>query len=147
MNAIAISTLVALGGSSIGAFAPVLSNYVLQRSVTRRKVMKRVVRYKQTFYSDFISQAARLYADSVTQDAFDMHELVGLYAMVNRMRLIAPDDVVVAAEEITKIIVQRYGEANIAPEEFRAMALNSNKDPLHAFSIACRKDLRTLVSF
>jgi hypothetical protein len=144
MNPVAISALAALGGSSIGALAPVLSNYVLQRSVTRRDLINHEIAERQKLYSDFISEAARLYADAMTKSDYDLNEIVGLYALVGRIRLSSTKPVVTAAENMVKLIIRRYGESNMTLEDLRSAALSSSADPLNAFSNACRKDLYSL---
>ena len=102
--------------------------------------MNREIAERQTLYSDFISEAARLYAEAATQSVYSLNELVSLYALVSRIRLIGSEPVVRAAEEMVRLIVQRYGESNITLEDLRTAALTSRADPLHLFSTACRRD-------
>ena len=144
MNPAAISALAVLGGSSVGALAPVLSSYVLQRSVTRRDLLNREIAERQQLFSDFITEAARLHAEAMTQSAFKLRELSNLYALVSRIRLISSEAVVQAAEDMTRTIIERYGEVNVTLEDLRTAALRTKVDPLHRFSLACRKDLRNL---
>ena len=144
MNPAAVSALAVLAGSSVGALAPVLSSYVLQRSVTRREFINREIAEKQKLFSDFICEAARLHADAMTQSIFQLNELVSLHALVSRIRLGSSEAVVKAAEEMVKVIVKRYGEENITLDDLRTAALTAKADPLNDFSTACRKDLRNL---
>jgi hypothetical protein len=144
MNPVAISAIAALGGSSLGTMGTVMSNYVLQRSVTRRDLMNHVFASRQTLYSDFISEAARLYADAMTQSNYSLNELVTLYSLVGRIRLTASEPVMNAAEDVVKLIVSHYGQANLTLEDLRTAALSSETDPFHLFSNACRKDLYSL---
>lgn len=144
MNPVAISALAALGGSSVGTLGTVLSNYVLQRSVTRRDLLNHVFANRQTLYSDFISEAARLYADAMTQSSYTLDELVTLYSLVGRIRLTASEPVIVAAEDVVKLIVTRYGDENLTLEDLRTAALSAKKDPFDLFSTACRRDLYSI---
>ena len=144
MNPAAISAWAVFGGASVGSLSPVLSNYVLQRRVARRDLVNREIAERQKLYSDFISEAAQLHADAMTKSSFDLRELVSLYALTSRIRLIAQDEVVYAAEELVKNIVKRYGEANMTLDGLREAALSSKADPLKRFSTACRKDLQRL---
>ncbi len=145
MNPAIISALAALGGSSVGALAPVLSNFILQRSVTQRDLLNRQIAQRETLYSDFINEASRIYAKSVTHDLEDLDELVSLYAIVSRIRLMATEPVVHAAEAFVKRIVVHYGEPNLTFEELRSTALSAKGEPLDAFSLACRRELRTIL--
>ncbi len=144
MNSAELSALAVFGGASVGSLSPVLSNYVLQRRVARRDLVNREIAERQKLYSDFISEAARLHADAMTNTAFNLNEVVGLYALTSRIRLIAQDEVVRAAEEMMRSIVRRYGETNLTLDDLREAALSSKVDPLNHFSAACRKDLLRL---
>ena len=145
MNPAIISALAALGGSSVGALAPVLSNFILERSVTRRELLNRQIAQRETLYSDFINEASRIYAKSVMRNLDGMDELVSLYALVSRIRLMATEPVVHEAETFVKLIVTRFGEPNLSFEEIRTAALSTNSEPLDRFSLACRLELRMIL--
>jgi hypothetical protein len=144
MNQAIISTLAALCGSAVGALAPVLSNFIFQRSVTRRDLLNMQISRREALYSDFINEASRLYAKSVTNSLEDLDELVSLYALVSRIRLMAAQPVVRSAEAFVKQIVMHFGEPNLTVEQMRASALSAKADPLDIFSIACREELRNI---
>lgn len=145
MNPAIISALAALGGSSVGALAPILSNFILQRSLTQRDLLNSQLSQRETLYSDFINEASRVYAKSITHNLEEMDELVSLYALVSRIRLISTDPVVHAAEAFIKRIVAHYGEQNLTIEQLRSAALSSKGEPLDLFSLACRKELRMIL--
>jgi hypothetical protein len=142
MNPATINILAALGGTAVGSLAPVLSNYVLQRSVTQRDLLNRQLGQREVLYSDFIKEASRLYADAIIHELDDLNGLVSLYALVSRIRLLASEPVVRAAEEFVKLIVQHYGDPNLTVEQMRTAVLSQKTDPLDIFSSACRKELR-----
>ena len=144
MNPAIISALAALGGSSVGAVAPVFSNYVSQRSLARRELLNRQVALRETLYVDFIKEASRAYADSMTNVLETIDELVSLYALVSRIRLIASKPVLKAAEALVKVIVHHYGEPNLTVAQLRDAALSS-ADPLDVFSTACRRELQEIL--
>ncbi|SEF90365.1 hypothetical protein SAMN05421819_1298 [Bryocella elongata] len=144
MNQSAMSAVAVFGGAAVGSLSPVLSNYVLQRRVARRDLVNREISERQKLYAKFISAAARLHADAMTKSAFDLGEVVRLYALTSRIRLVAQEDVVHAAEDMVKTIVQRYGETNLSLDDFRQAAVDSKLDPLKRFSAACRRDLLRL---
>ena len=145
MNPAIVSALAALGGSAVGALAPVLSNFVLQRSATQRDLLNRQISQRETLYSDFINEASKVYAKSVTRDLEDMDELVSLFALVSRIRLMATEPVMHAAETFVKRIVAHYGEPNLTVEQLRSAALSAKGEPLDVFSLACRKELREIL--
>lgn len=145
MNSAMISILAALSGTAVGSLAPVLSNYVLQRNVTQRDLLNRQLGQRESLYSDFIREASRLYADAMVHELHDLNDLVSLYALVSRIRLLASEPVVKAAEDFVKLIVQHYGDPNLTLEEIRTAALSQKVDPLDVFSFACRRELRNIL--
>ncbi|AXC13475.1 hypothetical protein ACPOL_4198 [Acidisarcina polymorpha] len=144
-NPAVISAVAALGGSSVGALAPILSNFILQRSATQRDLLTSQISQRETLYSDFINEASRLYGKSLTNTLEDIDEVVALFAIVSRIRLLATEPVLQAAETLIKRIVMHYGEPNLTVEEMRTAALTSGADPLESFSFACRKELRDIL--
>jgi hypothetical protein len=145
MNPAIINILAALSGIVVGSIAPVLSNYVLQKSVTQRDLLNRQLAQREALYSDFIKEASRLYADAMIHELNDLNDIVALYALVSRIRLLATDPVVTAAEDFVKLIVKHYGDPNLTLEEIRTAALSEKADPLDVFSFACRKELRDIL--
>ena len=132
-------------GTAVGSLAPVLSNYVLQRSVTQRDLLNRQLGQREVLHSDFIKEASRLYADAMIYELDDLNALVSLYALVSRIRLLASEPIVRAAEDFVKRIVQHYGDPNLTVEQMRTGALSQKADPLDVFSSACRKELRDIL--
>lgn len=145
MNPAIINILAALSGTVVGSIAPVLSNYVLQKSVTQRDLLNRQLGQREVLYSDFIKEASRLYADAMIHELNDLNEIVSLYALVSRIRLLATEPVVRAAEGFVKLIVRHYGDPNLTLEEIRTAALSEKADPLDVFSFACRRELRDIL--
>ena len=145
INPAIISALAALGGSSIGALAPVLSSFVLQRSVTQRDLLNSQIAQRETLYSDFINEASRIYAKSMTQDLQSMDEIVAIYAMLSRIRLLSTGPVIDAAENFVRLIVTNFGQPNRTVEEIRSAALTAKTEPLSVFSLACRRELRSIL--
>jgi len=140
-----INILAALSGTAVGSLAPIISNYVLQKSITQRDLLNRQLGQRETLYSDFIQEASRLYADAMIHELGELNDLVALFALVSRIRLLASPQVVKAAEDFVKIVVRHYGEPNVTLEQMRSTALAAKVDPLAAFSTACRKELRDII--
>jgi hypothetical protein len=145
INLAIISALAALGGSSVGALAPVLSNFVLQRSATQRELLNREIAQREALYSDFINEASRVYAKSMTHDLENMDEIVSIYAMLSRIRLLSTEPVIHAAENFVRLIVTNFGQPNRTIEEIRSAALTAKTEPLSIFSLACRRELREIL--
>ena len=141
-----IGVLAALGGSVIGASAPVLSNFVLQRSVTQREMTNREIAQREELYSEFIRQGTSCYAKALSQSLQGIDEIVSMYALVNRIRLFASEDVLKAAEVFVKKLVGTYGENNMSIEQIKTAALEQHVDPLNEFALKCRDELHKVYS-
>ena len=145
MNSAVLSTLAALGGSSIGALGPIVSNYLLQRGQTQRDLLLRQIADREALYSDFINEASRIYVDSQIHSLGRPEDLVPLHALVRRIRLLASDAVVKAAESVVKQTITQYNGPNRTVEQIRADAVSGVEGPLDLFSFACRDELQSIV--
>src|ERR1700751_5818370 len=87
------SVLAALGGSVIGATTPVVSNFLLQRSVTQRELTNREIAQREELYSEFIRQGTGCYAKALSQSLENIDEIVAMYALGNRIRLFGSNTV------------------------------------------------------
>jgi hypothetical protein len=64
---------------------------------------------------------------------------------VSRIRLLASEPVLKAAEILVRQIVKQYGEPNLTIEETRAAAIAPKADPLDVFTFACRGELEEIL--
>jgi hypothetical protein len=144
MDSTLTSVLAALGGSIIGASTPVLSNFVLQRSQTQRELTNREIAQREELYAEFIRQGTACYVKALSQNLEKMDDIVAIYALVNRIRLFASESVLEAAEEFVKKLIAKYGERNMSIEELETAALEQHANPLSAFALKCRSELRRI---
>jgi hypothetical protein len=68
--------------------------------------------------------------------------LVTIYALLNRIRLNASEEVIQAAEHTIQNIIESYGRPNMTAEEIRKRTYW--EDPLKEFGEACRNELNKL---
>ena len=92
-------------------------------------------------YSDFITEAARLFADALTHQTEEITGLVGFYAMVGRMRLMSDQTVTVAAMRAEETIIETYLGPNRTLHELMDYAHQGGMGFLSEFGEACRRDL------
>src|SRR5580698_10519959 len=138
------SVLAVLGGSIVGASTPVLSNFVLQRSLTQRELTTRELAQREELYAEFIRQGTLVYARSLSQSLDNLDEIEAMYALMNRIRLLASVTVLEPAEAFVKKLVERFGEKNMSLDQIKAVALEQHADPLNDFALKCRAELRTV---
>ena len=144
MDSTLMGVMAALGGSVIGASTPVLSNFVLQRSVTQRELTNREIAQREELYSEFIKQGTVCYANALSQSLQGIDEIVSMYALVNRIRLFASEEVLEAAEAFVKKLVETYGGSNMSIDQIKTAALEQHVDPLNEFALKCRAELHTV---
>jgi hypothetical protein len=142
MNSTLTSVVAALSGSVIGASTPILSNFLLQRSVAQRELTNREIAQREELYSEFIRQGTGCYAKALSQSLENIDEIVAMYALVNRIRLFASRSVLEAAEALVKKLVATYGEKNMTIEQIKSVALEQHADPMNDFALKCRSELR-----
>ena len=97
----------------------------------------------EKLYSDFIAEASRLLGDALSHQKDDVADMVGLYAMVGRMRLVSSRTVVAAADNVIAHIIETYLAPNQTLHELRTLLREGRMDFLIEFSEACRNDLTT----
>jgi len=145
MNPATLSALAALGGSALGGITPVISNYLIQRGLTKRELLSRQLDERQTLYADFIQFATKVFVNATTKSLDDIDDLVALYALVSRIRLFASEPVIQAAEAFAARVTKRYGEASLSIEDLRNATVAPHVDPLHDFSTLCRQEMRAFL--
>ena len=141
MDAGYVTALAGLAGALIGSLANVVTTWATHSTERRDKQKGADYARKQKLFSEFIAEASRLYADALSKDKDDATDLVGLYALVAKMRLVAPVGVVTAAEDALKAITDCYLQPSRSLREIRTLAQAGELDVLFNFGEECRKDL------
>ena len=103
-----IPAVAAFSGSAAGALATILTNWVRQRRQHRDLLTSRTNSKREELYKSFIEEASRLYADALIKDKSEISELVDLYALIGRMKILSSDDVIEAAERVGRLILETY---------------------------------------
>jgi hypothetical protein len=140
-----LSALAALAGSAIGGFTSIAATWLAQQAQARAQQLSYDRNVRQELYRDFINEASKLHADSLVHDKINMADLVGMYALISRMRVISSPLVVRTADQVALTIVDTYSAPNRTIPELRDMLSKGLVlDPLRQFSEACREDLALL---
>jgi hypothetical protein len=136
-----LSALSGLLGATVGGMTSFGTAWLTQRSQVRsaRREAEKVKR--EGLFGDFITEATRLYADALSHEKDDVTDLVRLYALVAKMRLIASREVITSAEQIMDNIVETYLAPNRDLRELRDLAHQGGMDFLVTFGEACRREL------
>lgn len=139
-----VTALAAVLGSLVGGSATVATAWVTQRTMTRRERIKAEVRSRELLYAQFIDECTKLAVDSFIHTLERPETVLPLYALLSRIRLMASEAVLAAAETAVKHITDQYFAPNMTIEQLGELARTRPPNPLDAFSDACRDELRRL---
>ena len=141
MDAAYVSALAALAGSVIGGLTSLVASWLSQNVQARAQQRIEDKTRRQKLYKSFIEEASRIYGDALINDKAEVGNVVGLYAMVSRMRIFSSPPVVENAEKVMRIIVDTYFLPNTTLRELHETMKRNAMDPMREFSDACREDL------
>ena len=102
------------------------------------------LRQRESLYKEFITEASRLAVDALAHCLERPDQLMALYGILSRIRLMSGDEVVRQGEACCRRIMELYGRPNLTTDQIRAVAEGHDldgMDPLKEFSTACRKEL------
>jgi len=117
-----VSAFSALAGAAIGSLASFSTSWVTQRTQIRHTQSEAERARLEALYSEFITESARLLGDALSNQKDDIADMVGLYALVGRMRLVSSPAVVAAADQVLLDIIATYQGPNLALHEVHEYA-------------------------
>ena len=146
MNSTVVTALAAALGSLVGASASIGTTWISQRRQSIRVTAEWKLRERESLYKEFIMEASRLFGDAMVNSLDRPDQLVALYGILSRIRLISGDDVLSKAVGCCHRIVGLYRRPNMTAEQIRAAFEANEFDPLKEFSAACRMELLAMSS-
>lgn len=141
MDTAYVSAFFGLAGAVIGGLTSFATTWLTQSAQLREKHQDATRTTLHNLFGAFITEASRLHADALTHEKDDVADLVQLYALIARMRLLVSKPVVIAAEQVLRSIVETYLAPNRSLHEIRELAEAGKMDFLVDFSEACRREL------
>jgi hypothetical protein len=140
-----ITALAAVMGSLVGGLASFATTFFTQRYQARRDLLSRDAANREELYAQFIKEAANLYIDSLGRTLENPASLIGMYALVGRIRLIGTDQVLLATEKIADSIVDSYSRPSATFDDVYKLAREGHVDPLKEFTEACREERQVML--
>jgi hypothetical protein len=138
-----ISALSALAGSVIGGLTSTLTTWMTQRTQARATHLALDITRRQDLYRDFIAAASKTYGDALVNSEPQLPNLVALYSMISRMRVLSEPRIVLCADKVMGTIVDTYFSPNRSVRELRDLIkAGAGIDPLKEFSEAAREEVR-----
>jgi hypothetical protein len=144
MDPALLSASAAVLGSLTGGSASIATAWLTQRTQGRRQAVQVETRKREVLYADFITECSKLVLDALDHTLDRPETLLQAYSLVNRIRLMSSDAVLHEAEAAIQKIIATYREPNLPIEKFREISMDRARDPLRAFSEACRDELKSL---
>ena len=144
MDAAYVSALAALAGSAIGGLTSFATAWSTQHKQARAQRLAESRTKREALYGQFIDEASKLFADALQNHQENATNLIGLYTMINKMRLLSSPLIIRNAEKVVQAIVNTYGAPAKAFHELHELIISDEVDPLRPFSEACREELRVL---
>jgi hypothetical protein len=132
MDSTSIAAVAAVVGSVVGAAATIGTTWITQRTQIARSKIETKLRDRETLYGEFITEASRLIVDALTHQLEQPATLVTLYGILGRIRLVATDPVLGAAETCCLQIVDLYARPNMTVDQIRATFENGQIAPLRS---------------
>ena len=147
MDAAYLSALSALAGSVVGGLTTGLTTWLSQREQARAGQLAHNLSRREELFKDFIVAASKAYGEALMTDKPQIQELIALYAMISRMRILCSARTVAFAEKIMRATTDAYAAPNkTIPELHEMMKSGAGIDPLKDFAEAARDELLTFSS-
>ena len=89
MNPVYVSAFAALAGSLIGGLTTFATAWATQRQQANVQWLLQEKTRRQELYQQFIEDASKLYVDALIHDQVPIPSLVGLYASMNKMKVVS----------------------------------------------------------
>jgi hypothetical protein len=147
MDVAYLSALSALAGSVVGGLTSGLGGWLNQRTQARAGQRAHDILRRQDLYKDFIVAASRAYGKAIVSNEPQIEDLIALYAMISRMRVISSTRTVACADEIMHKTITTYFAPNKTIRELNELIISgAGIDPLKEFGEVAREELQALPS-
>jgi hypothetical protein len=141
MDSTFIMAVAAACGSLVGGAATIVTTWITQRTQRNHAEREEKLRNRNALYGEFITEASRLAVEAFSHSLERPDTFVKLYGISGRIRLVATDPVLAAAEGCIGQIIDLYTRPNMTVEQIRLAFERDRLDPIKDFSIACREEL------
>ena len=136
-----LSGVIGLAGVAVGSVTSITSTWLTQIATAREKRRQVEAGKREKLFTEFVIEASRIYGIALGHDKEDIADLVKLYSLIGRLRLICTPQVIEAAERAMRMIVETYTAPNLTVLELRAAAQEGGLNPLGDFDEAGREEL------
>ena len=142
-----LSALSALAGSLVGGLTSGITTWLSVVNQARSGRLAHELSQRDELYRDFIVAASKIYGDAMLTNDPQMQDLVALYAMISRMRVLSSARTIACAQKVMEATVDTYFAPNKTVRELHELTKSGvGFDPLKEFSEAAREELQTFTA-
>jgi hypothetical protein len=141
MDSTIVTAIAAACGSLVGAAATIVTTWITQRTQATHAEREQKLHNREALYGEFITEASRLTMDGLSHSLEKPETFVILYGILGRIRLVATEPVLGAAEACCRQIVDLYAKPNMTVEQIRVAFECDRLDPMRDFSVVCKSEL------
>ena len=152
MDVAYVFALSALAGSVVGGLTAGITSWLGLRAQARAGQLAREMSRRDDLYKDFIVAASKAWGEAILSNEPQMQELVALYAMISRMRVVSLPRTLACAEKVVDATIDTYFAPNKTIRELHEMVKRGGSekaagiDPLKEFSDLARAELQAFTS-
>ena len=141
-----VSAGAGLVGATIGAAMSFLGSWIVHQREIRAQWLSQDKLRRQKLYKEFIQEASKCYAHALQNEKPDVPLLVVLYGKISRMRVISSPQVLAAAEQVLRRIVDVYFKPPVvfSSTQLQSMLRDGSVDVLRDFGQCCRAEFDML---
>jgi hypothetical protein len=126
----------------IGGLTSGFTTWLSQRAQAKAGQLAHNMSRREDLFADFIVATSKTYGEALMTNEPQIQELVALYAMISRMRILCLGRTVACAEKVMLATTNAYAAPNkTMPELQQMMKTGMGIDPLKDFAEAARDDL------
>ena len=139
-----LATSLGAAATTVGGLTSGCTTWLSLQSQARTGRRAADLARRQELFKDFILTASNAYTDALMSAQPKIQEIVALWAMVSRMRVLCTPQTAAAAEKIMHVITDISFEPPKTTDDLHAlMKKGMGADPMRDFSEAARQELST----
>ena len=144
MDPAILSATSALIGSLIGGVSTFAGSWLTQHRQLRIQLLLQEAAKREKLYAEFIIEASKRLTEAWGKQAEGPDVLAGLYAAMERIRLVSSRPVLHSAEQVIRKVIGAYADPDKTFDDMRKHLEGSSThwdDPLEDFTEACKAEL------
>ena len=135
-----LTAFAAILGSAVGGLSTFTTAFFSQRAASRRDLVTKELAHREVLYADLMKEATNLLIDSFDRTLDKPTNLIALYSLASRIRLVSSAKVVLEADKVIETIIESYSSAPTTFQVVHDHHVKNNNNPLGAFAQACRDE-------